>query len=52
MDYGLKNKLKDDKLYEILIKSLSAGTASRYRYGIIYSIVIIRVNGNNITNYL
>ena len=35
MDFGLKNKLKDDKLYGIWIKSLSERTASRYRYGII-----------------
>ena len=35
MDFGLKNKLKDDKLYEAWIRSLSERTASRYRYGII-----------------
>lgn len=35
MDYGLKNKLKDDKVYSAWIKSLSDRTASRYRYGII-----------------
>jgi hypothetical protein len=34
MNYGHKNKLKDDKLYETWIKSLSERTASRYRYGI------------------